>query len=386
MAALFMAGFATFSLLYCTQPLLPEFAREFRLSAAASSLAVSATTAALAVSILAMGAASEGFGRRGLIFGSMCAAALLNLLAAIAPSWAVLILARSVEGLALGGVPATGMAYLAEEGPPERLGLAMGLYVSGNALGGMSGRVAVGQLSQLASWRVALGVVSVVGLAAAIGFILLAPASRRFLRRPGLSLGSHLVAFTGHLRQPGLAALFLIAFLAMGAFVAVYNYIGFRLVQPPYRLDQGKIGLIFLTYLLGMVASSWGGGLADRFGRRPMLILGAFVALAGLGLTLAPPLALVIAGVAAVTVGFFVAHSVASGWVGRLAIENRSHAASLYLLAYYAGASLLGTAGGWLWRWDGWPAVVGYCAAAMLAVLALAASLGRADAPAALGG
>jgi len=159
--------------------------------------------------------------------------------------------------------------------------------------------------------------------------------------------------------------------------VTVYNYVGFRLALPPYSLGQAQIGLIFLTYLVGMIASSWAGGLADRFGRAPIMILGALITLAGLGVSLAQPLALVILGVAAITVGFFVTHSVASGWVGRLALANRSHAASLYLLAYYLGASVLGSAGGAFWRWGGWPAVTGYCCAAMLAVLALGISLGR---------
>src|SRR5271168_3132761 len=80
--ALFMAGFATFSLIYSFQPLLSEFAREFHLDA---------TTGALALSTLAMGAFSETLGRRGLMFASMCAAALLNLGCALAPTWGVLL-------------------------------------------------------------------------------------------------------------------------------------------------------------------------------------------------------------------------------------------------------------------------------------------------------
>jgi YNFM family putative membrane transporter len=376
MLALFLAGFATFSLIYSVQPLLSEFAREFHLEAAASSLALSATTGALAISILAMGAFSETLGRRGLMFASICGAALLNLGCAVAPNWPVLLLARGLEGVVLGGVPAVAMAYLAEESPPERLGFAMGLYVSGTAFGGMTGRVAMGIMTQLSSWRVALGVVSVVDLAAAAAFVMLLPSSRHFVRRTGLSLSAHLYAWRGHLGQPGLAMLFLVAFLAMGAFVTVYNYVGFRLAEPPYRLDQARIGLIFLIYLLGMVASSWAGALSDRFGRAPILMLGAVIALAGLAVTLADPLPLVILGVAGLTIGFFMAHSVASGWVGRLATQNRSHASSLYLLAYYMGASVLGSAGGWAWRWGGWPAVTGYCAAAMVGVLALAVLLG----------
>jgi YNFM family putative membrane transporter len=374
-----MAGFATFSLIYCVQPLLSEFAREFRIDAAVSSLALSATTGALAISILAMGAFSETLGRRGLMFASMCAAALLNLGCAVAPTWGVLLVARGLEGFVLGGVPAVAMAYLAEESPPDRLGFAMGLYVSGTAFGGMTGRVAMGVLTQLSSWRVALGVISVVDLVAAVAFVLLLPPSRHFVRRTGLALSTHLEAWRRHLSQPGLAMLFAVAFLAMGAFVTVYNYVGFRLAAPPYRLGQAQIGLIFLIYLIGMAASSWAGALADRFGRPLILMLGAVVALAGLSLSLAQSLALVILGVAGLTVGFFMAHSVASGWVGRLASENRSHASSLYLLAYYLGASLLGSAGGWFWRRGGWVAVAAYCCAGMFGVLALGFVLGRAS-------
>jgi YNFM family putative membrane transporter len=372
-----MAGFATFSLIYSTQPLLTEFARDFRLDPATSSLAVSSTTGTLAISILAAGAFSETLGRRGLMFASMCAAALLNLGCAAAPTWTVLLLARALEGLVLGGVPATAMAYLAEEIPPDRLGLAMGLYVSGTAFGGMSGRVAVGALTQLSSWRTALGLISALDLVAALAFVLLLPRSRNFVRRRGVALRAHLGAWAGHISRPGLSMLFLVAFLAMGAFVTVYNYVGFRLALPPYDLSQGQIGLVFLTYLVGMVASSWAGALADRFGRAPILMLGAAIALSGLAISLAQPLGLVILGVAALTVGFFVVHSVASGWVGRLALENRSHAASLYLLAYYLGASALGSAGGAIWRWGGWAAVTAYCAAALLAVLGLGVFLGR---------
>jgi MFS transporter, YNFM family, putative membrane transport protein len=376
-----MAGFATFSLIYSVQPLLTEFAREFHLDAATSSLALSVTTGALAISILAMGAFSEALGRRGLMFASMCAAALLNLGCAVAPSWALLLLGRGLEGLVLGGVPAVAMAYLAEESPPDRLGFAMGLYVSGTAFGGMTGRVAMGVMTQLSSWRIALGVVSIIDLVAAVAFVLLLPPSRHFVRRTGLALRDHLDAWRRHIGAPALSMLFVVAFLAMGAFVTVYNYVGFRLAAPPYRLGQAEIGLIFLIYLIGMAASSWAGALADRFGRPPILMLGAAIALAGLALSLARPLVAIILGVAGLTVGFFMAHSVASGWVGRLAAQNRSHASSLYLLAYYLGASLLGSAGGWFWRWGGWAAVTAYCCVAMLGVLTLAVALRRAPQP-----
>jgi YNFM family putative membrane transporter len=207
--ALFLAGFATFSLLYCVQPLLPAFTQEFGVSPAASSLALSLTTGFLALAILCASALSEALGRRGLMFGSMCGAAVLTVVVALTPDWHALLLARAVEGLVLGGVPAVAMAYLAEEIEPDGLGFAMGLYVGGTAFGGMVGRVGIGVLTEFSSWRVAMATLGAVDLLAAIGFVLLLPASRHFVRRTGFAPRRHIDQWLAHLRHGGMASLFL---------------------------------------------------------------------------------------------------------------------------------------------------------------------------------
>jgi MFS transporter, YNFM family, putative membrane transport protein len=382
--ALVLAGFATFSMIYCVQPLLPVLASSFRLGAAQSSLALSLTTGLLAISILLGGAVSEAVGRKPLMAASLCLAAALNLLASAAPTWPLLLLGRALEGVALGGAPAVAMTWLSEEIEPSDLGFAMGLYVAGTALGGMAGRVVTGAVADLGGWRVALAVIGVLGLASAAGFTLLLPASRHFHPRRDLTAADHLRAWGGHLRHAGLPWVFAMGFLAMGGFVTVYNYAGFRLTAAPYALSQTQAGLIFLVYMFGMAGSSLAGALADRLGRAPVLIGGLGVFALGLGLTLLQPLIAVIAGVALVTVGFFVAHAVASGWVGRLASRAKGHAASLYLLAYYAGSSLLGSAGGWCWTAAGWGGVAAYVGAilaiALLVALRLAGAARRAHA------
>jgi YNFM family putative membrane transporter len=370
--ALVLAGFSTFSLLYCTQPLMPVFAEFFRVSAAESSLALSLSTGFLAIAIFLAGAISETTGRKTLIAASLITAAALNLAAAVAPNWHALLAIRALEGIALGGTPAVAMAYLAEEIEPGGLGLAMGLYVGGNALGGMAGRVLSGIIADHSSWRVAMGLIGLLGLAVAVGFIVLLPPSRNFGDRRRMSLRVHMAAWLGHLRAPGLPWLFLTGFLGMGSFVTVYNYAGFRLGQPPYDLSQSEIALIFGMYLFGIAASSVAGGLADQLGRGPVMIAGIVAALGGVALTLLPALALIIAGIAVVTIGFFAAHAVASGWVAGMAKGAKGHASSLYLLAYYLGSSLMGSLGGWFWAVGGWPAVAGFVGA-MLALSLVAA-------------
>jgi YNFM family putative membrane transporter len=369
--ALFLAGFATFSLLYCVQPLLPELARTFAVSPAQSALALSVSTASLAVSIVLAGALSEGLGRRRLMFISMALAALCNLVASYLPQWHALLAARALEGILLGGVPAVAMAYLAEEIDPRGLGFAMGLYVGGTALGGMLGRVGMSAMTEFWGWRQALALLSAVDLAAALGFVWLLPSSRNFVRRAGLGARYHLQAWGRHLRHPGLALLFLIAFGLMGVFVSIYNYVGFLLGGAPHHMSQLQISHIFYAYLLGIAASPVAGALADRLGRGPVLVAGTLLMAGGLALTLLSALTAIVAGIVLLTAGFFVAHSVASAWVGRLATRAKGHASSLYLWGYYMGSSILGAGVGWFWERWGWSGV----GLASLAVLALVAAL-----------
>ncbi len=356
--ALFLSGFATFSLLYCVQPLMPIFASDFGISPAASSLSLSLSTGLLAFAIFCAAAVSESFRRRSLMFASLLGAALCTVACALVPSWHALLVIRALEGLLLGGVPAVAMAYLSEEIDPRGLGASMGLYIAGNAFGGMAGRVVTGTLAEFFSWRVALGTLGAIGLAAAIGFFLLLPASRNFTPRKGFNARFHLGAWAGHIRSPALPFLFAIGFLAMGTFVTVYNYIGFRLVESPYNLNQTELGLIFTVYIFGIAASWIAGLLGDRFGHFVVLPSGIALSAIGVALTLSASLPLIILGIVLLTSGFFVAHSVASALVGRLAKGTKGHASSLYLLSYYIGSSVAGSVGGYFWGADGWSAVV----------------------------
>jgi YNFM family putative membrane transporter len=215
---------------------------------------------------------------------SMCVASILNLIAPFLSDWHAFLVLRALEGLILGGVPAVAMAYLAEEIDPKGLGMAMGIYISGTAIGGLSGRVVIGFLTDMFGWHTALGAMGAFGLLAALGFAVLLPASRNFVRRPGFQVRYHLRAWGGHLKHAGLPYVFLIGAFAMGCFVTVFNYVGFRLSDEPYSLSQSQIGLIFVVYLCGSVMSSIAGALSDRLGRGPVLVVG--VLLAGLGVVL----------------------------------------------------------------------------------------------------
>ncbi|TWC34053.1 YNFM family putative membrane transporter [Pseudomonas sp. SJZ079] len=351
--ALFCAGFATFALLYCVQPLLPLLAAHFAVSAAASSLALSLTTLSLALCLLVSGALAESWGRKPVMVAALGLASVLGIACTLVETWDYLLLLRALLGLALSGLPALAMAYVGEEFDPAALPAAMGLYIGGTALGGLLGRLLAGLLSDLGGWPWALGGVAGLGLLALGLFVWLLPPSRHFRAQP-LSLRGLLGNFAMHLRSPALRGLFWLAFLLMGGFVALFNYVGFRLAAAPFNLSSTVIGLLFSVYLLGILSAGWAGRLVPRFGARQVMQSAIGIMLLGVALCATPWLSVVIAGLALFTLGFFAAHAVASGQVGQRAQSAKAQASALYLCAYYLGSSLVGYAAGYVWEHAGW--------------------------------
>ncbi|MGB3747667.1 MAG: MFS transporter [Rhodanobacter sp.] len=374
--ALFTAGFATFGLLYCVQPLMPEFSRHYGVSEAGAALSLSLTTGVLAFAMLFAGALSDAWGRKSLMVASLFASAVLVLVTALMPDWTALLVVRTLLGLTLSGLPAVAMTYLSEEMHVESIGLGMGLYISGSAVGGMGGRLITGVLADFFGWRVGVAVVAVIGLVAALVFWRMLPASRHFTPQP-LRWRTVAGRFNGIFHDRGLPWLFVEGFLLLGAFVTVYNYLGYRLLAPPYNLSQAVVGLIFGIYLVGTFSSAWMGHLAGKLGRRKVLWTALALMLAGVALTTAQPLWLVMAGIVAVTFGFFGGHSIVSSWVGRRAGAAKAQAASVYLFCYYMGSSIAGASGGLFYASHGWAGVALFVGVLVLLGLLIALWLFR---------
>ena len=368
---MFSAGFSVFLLMYAVQPLLPVFTREFHVDAATSSLALSLTTGCLAVAMLVIGAVAEGWSRKPLMAVSLLAAALLTLLSSAVGSWPMFLLIRAIEGIAIAGLPAIAMAYLGEEIHPDDVGVSMGLYVGSGALGGMTGRLLTGVMTDLFSWRPTLAAIGALGVVAAAIFSVSLPASARFQPR-SLSLTTLLGIYKSHLRDPVILALVVEAGLVLGTLVTVYNYSSFRLLAPPYALSQTAVGSVFGLYVFGFFSSSLMGFLSHRFERPVLLRVGLTTMMLGVGATLLRPLPAVIVGIGLVTIGFFASHSVASSWVGLRAREGKAQASALYLFFYYMGASTAGTAGGFFWTAYGWPGVATFLVTMLVVAFVLA--------------
>lgn len=374
--AFFAAGFNTFAILYSTQPLMPEFTEDFAISPTMASLSLSLTTISLAISMLFFGLLSEVWGRKRIMTLSLLAASVTSVLTAVSPNFETLLLLRVIQGIALGGLPSIAMAYLGEEIDSGSLGVAMGLYISGNSLGAVFGRILTGMMTDFFSWHVALGTVSLISFLACLIFWLNLPRSQNFQPRSP-EPQKLLFSFGHHLRDRGMLCLYGIGFLILGSNVALFNYLGYVLTAPPYGLSQTLVGWIFIVYLVGTVSSVWMAKWADKYGRQKILILALTLTLVGVCITLETHLWVKMIGLPVLVFGFFGSHSIASAWVGRRAFRDKAQASSLYLFFYYAGSSVAGTTGGVFWSAYGWEGVVGLVAGFLLLALLLAVYLSK---------
>lgn len=351
--SLFLAGFAIFSSLYCVQPMMPFLAKFFHVSATQSSFPLSFSTSALALGVLFAGVISDRYGRKNIMVFALFSTALLLLLSVAFPRWEIFLATRLVLGMAVSGVASVAMTYIGEEISQKDVGFAMGLYISGTAIGGMSGRLIAGVLLDFTTWQIATLLIGVINIAIATIFYLALPASRHFV---ATRLSPYLLknAFQNTLADRRLGLLFLQGFILMGCFVSVFNYMSYHLLEQPIALSQTWIGLISVAYLSGIYSSPRAAAWSRKYGRDRVIFYMLLAMLLGLWVMRSEILVFILLGLVIFTFSFFAAHSTASSWVSVQALQYRAVAASLYLFCYYLGSSLLGSASGLVWEQWGW--------------------------------
>jgi YNFM family putative membrane transporter len=356
--ALMAGGLANFSLMYFVQPLLPLLAAHYDVSAAESAHALSATTLAIIAGLMVAGPLADRVGRVAVMRWSLLASGVLGLLSAVAPTWGSLVAVRGLLGLTLAGLPVAALAYLREEVDTASHPRANATYIAGTAVGGAVGRLLPGPLALLGGWQLAAVVMSIVTLAAGAALFVLLPPARGF-HPHAVGLRHVLLGTLGATRDRVVLLLCLAGLTAMGAFVGIYNAIGFRLAAPPLSLGAAA-ALVYLAYPVGIAAPGLIRRLSDRIGRGLATVAAmGLLALAVVVVSL-PSLVAVVVGLGILTFAFLGAHSLMSGWVvdrARRRGIGTAQASSAYLSTYYLGSTVAGALATWQWQAGGWSGV-----------------------------
>ncbi len=354
--AVVLAGFTAFLSLYATQPLLPLFQSVFGASHFAVSLTVTATTTAVALAAPFVGRLADAWGKPRVIVIAAFTLAAATILASTAATLNQVIGWRFVQGLVTPGVFAVTVAYIHDRWDPARAGRATAAYVTGTVIGGFVGRATSGVMASRFGWRAGFLTVGAMSLACAIvlSFGLRGDTPHPDVvrdRRRGRPLAAHLTS-----RE--LAGAYAAGFCVLFTQVAMFTYVTFHLADAPFSLSTAALGWLFAVYLAGAAITPISGRWIDAHGHRIALVVAIAIGVTGSLLTLAGTLWLVVAGLALVSSGVFIAQAAASSYVGAAATHDRGLAVGLYAMFYYAGGSVGGALPAVFWTSGGWPACV----------------------------
>jgi MFS transporter, YNFM family, putative membrane transport protein len=365
------AGFATFINLYSPQALLPKLSHDFNVSAGEISSLITAATAAIALSAPFTGALADVLGRKRLITGAMFAIVVPTLLMTLASSVPQLVVLRFVQGLLVPPIFTVTVAYIGDEWPPSEVTRIAGLYTAGSSIGGFCGRLIPGLVTDLVDWRAAFAVNALLTLAVAIAVTLMLPRERHFVRSEGFLASSRQILT--HLRNPRLLAIYAVGFGVLFNFTSVFTYVNFHLALPPYLFSPTMLGAIFVTYLAGSLLVPWIGRGVALFGRRNFVLGIVAVWVGGALLLLAPPVSIIIAGLALCAACGLLCQATSTSYVITVAKEGRSSAVGLYASIFYIGGSVGAFLTGFAWNAAGWTGCVVMILAMQLIVAAIVA-------------
>lgn len=345
---------SAFTTIYVTQPVLPWLQIEFGADETAASFTIAAVVLGMALSNLPFGRLADGRAVRPIIRWGGGVVGLCGLLCAAAPNLPLLVGLRFLQGLFIPALTTCLAAFLSRSLPPEKLNVAMGSYVAATVAGGLAGRLLGGGLHPHPGWRAAFIGVSLLVLAATGAAVRWLPPEPP--RGPDASPAP---GFRDLLRRPDLQLIFVVALAAFFVFSSVFNYLPFYLAAPPFQAPPGRITLMYLAYVVGIVVAPLAGRLSNRIGNGPTLAGGALVCGASLALTLAPSLTAVATGLTGVCAGFFAIHAAAAGLLNRTLTGSRGRANSLYVLYYYTGGAVGIPVSGMAYQAQGWVGVAG---------------------------
>jgi DHA1 family inner membrane transport protein len=255
--ALALGTFAVGTTEFVIIGLLPEVADSFDVSVPTAGLLVTGYALGVTIGAPFMTLLGSRVARKHLLLGLMAIFIAGNLICAIAPSYATLMIGRVVASLTHGAFFGVGAVVAAELSPPHRRASAIALMFSGLTVANVLGVPGGTALGDALSWRATFWAVAALGAIALVGLALLIPPLER-LAKPDVR--SELAT----LRAPRV----LLA-LATTALVCAAVFTSFTFVKPMLTdvtgFSTGAVSLLLVLFGVGVLTGNLvGARLADR--------------------------------------------------------------------------------------------------------------------------
>jgi len=372
-ALIALIAFLTLVDLFAAQAILPSLVQKFGVSRATMGFAVNASTFGMAIAGVAVALFGRSIDRRNGIWVSLAVLAIPTTLLSMTDDIIMFAGLRVVQGLCMSTAFTLTATYLAEHFSPGQATGALAAYVTGNVASNFFGRLMSAAVADMFGLSTNFLTFAALNLAGAALVWAALKRTERMMETGGAMPGMQ--AWRMHLADPQLRAAFAIGFLILFVFIGTFTYVNFQLTAAPLGLSAMSLGLVYFVFLPSMITTPLAGRVAQRFGPRAGVALNLALAIAGLLMLLTTSLPTVLAGMALVAAGTFLAQAIATGHVGRTAERDKAAASGIYLASYYAGGLVGSFVIGQVFDRAGWTASVAALVAALLLAMVLARAL-----------
>ena len=339
----------TFCSLYAAQPIQPLFQHEFQLSHFQAILFTTLMMAPLGVAPLFYGYILESFSAKVMVRWALFLLGVLEIFFSLAPDYLTLLTIRAIQGLMIPAILTSIMSYISYSSPKEKVQHAIAAYIAATILGGFLGRFLSGLCTDLFGWRFFF---FVLGLLLLLNCYLLKDMVRDaklHYARPKLN---EIVAL---LRAKEFFWLYTSIFCLFFVFAALMNFLPFELKRINPGFGETGIGILYLGYSMGILVSLNTRRIINRFGNESDAIgMGILVFGVGTLFFLIENYTVMFITMFVFCAGLFTAHSLLSGFVNKLAQQNKAIANGLYISFYYTGGTLGSVLPGAIFQRFGW--------------------------------
>jgi DHA1 family inner membrane transport protein len=255
--ALALGGFGIGLTEFGIMGLLPEIARDFGVSEPVAGYLISGYALSVAVGGVGLTAAVTRFDRKKVLLALMVLFIAGNLISAVAPSYAVLMIGRIVAALCHGAFFGVGAVVAADMVAPKRRAGAIALMFTGLTVANVLGVPAGTLLGQQLGWRSTFWAITAIGIVALVGIRLLVPPTPA-------STTTGLRTELGVFRRPQVWVSVVVTVLGFGGMFGGFTYIAFTLTEVT-GFATSTVPWLLVLFGVGLFVGNFvGGRLADR--------------------------------------------------------------------------------------------------------------------------
>ena len=345
----------TLCILYATQPIGPVFEDELGISKTQATLFTTAIMIPLAFAGIFYGYLLEKIQIKIILVLAFLLLGISEIVFSLTHSYFLLLNIRGFQGLLIPAVLTGIMSYISQISSKDSVANAIGIYIGVTIIGGFMGRALSGFFTDIFGWRVFFFIIGCIAILASILLLKFSQNIKASYLKP------HLIDIIHTLKTRHNLYIFLMIFGIFFTFQAMLNFIPFELAKISDNYSSSKAGMLYIGYLVGvLVAFNTKKIVAFLGGSIKAIISGIIILIIAIQFFRIESFWFIFGAMVVFCLGNFITHSIASGFINKMATSHKGISNGLYVSFYYFGGALGSFVPGFVYIPFGWGAMLSF--------------------------